>query len=117
MSAGRPRQNSVTADKKNIRRSWWVKVMVPQAKSATATLLGLGARIAHVEASAAILPLCSRCRNNRESSTSQYPNIFCSEHCEQEFIRTALASLTLEDCIRIHGRLEKLLSFAPEPAV
>src|SRR5437868_1857443 len=105
MSAGQPQQNSVTAGKKNIRRPWWVKVMMPQAKSATATLLGLGARIAHAEASAPIPPLCSRCRSNRdaESSPSQYPNVFCSEHCEQEFIRTALASLTLEDCIRIHG--------------
>ena len=55
--------------------------------------------------------LCSRCRNyqNPRTSTAQCRNLFCSQQCEQEFVRMALASLTLEDCICIQERLETLL--------
>jgi len=82
-------------------------------KSAGATVIELG-----ITLGLATPGWCLRCRGSQDppSSTSQYPNVFCSEHCEQEFIRTALASLTLEDCIRMHERLENLLMPAQEPA-
>jgi hypothetical protein len=38
------------------------------------------------------------------------------QHCEREFICIAFASLTLEDCIRMHERLRNLLMPAQEPA-
>ncbi len=82
-------------------------------KSAGATVIELG-----ITLGLATPGWCLRCRGSQDppSSTSQYPNVFCSEHCEQEFIRAALASLTLEDCIRMHERLENLLMPAQEPA-
>src|SRR5260370_41387944 len=75
-------------------------------KSAGATVIELG-----ITLGLATPGWCLRCRGSQDPqrSTSQYPNVFCSEHCEQEFIRTALVSLTLEDCIRIHEQLENLL--------
>src|SRR5690348_8326624 len=82
-------------------------------KSAGATVIELG-----ITLGLATPGWCLRCQGSQDppSSTSQYPNVFCSEHCEQEFIRTALASLTLGDCIRMHERLENLLMPAQEPA-
>jgi hypothetical protein len=81
-------------------------------KSAGATVIELG-----ITLGLATPGWCLRCRGSQDppSSRSQYPNVFCSEHCEQEFIRTALASLTLEDCIRMHKRLGNLLMPAQEP--
>ncbi len=60
------------------------------------------------------LGVCSRCQRRRDPkrSRSKFPHLFCSEECEQEFIHTALASLTLEDCIRIQRRLDNLLASA-----
>jgi hypothetical protein len=82
-------------------------------KSAGATVIELG-----ITLGLATPGCCLRCRVSQDSqrSTSQYLNVFCSEHCEQEFIRIALASLTLEDCIRMHERLENLLVPAQETA-
>lgn len=87
------------------------------SNSPAATVVELGISLAHAELSGSIPGLCSRCRSNRDPrrSTSHYPKVFCSERCEQEFIRIALASLTLDDCIRMHSRLESLLNTA-EPA-
>jgi len=55
--------------------------------------------------------LCSHCRNylHPRTSTAQCRNLFCSQQCEQEFVRTALTPVTLEDCICIQERLETLL--------
>ena len=88
------------------------------SKSPAATVLELGISLAHAELSGGIPGLCSRCRSNRDPnrSTSHYPNVFCSERCEQDFIRIALASLTLEDCIRMQKRLESLFVNTAEPA-
>jgi len=36
---------------------------------------------------------------------SLMPNVFCSQVCEREFFRTALASVSLQDCSRVYGRL------------
>ena len=87
-------------------------------KSAGATVIELGITLGGAESSTATPGWCLRCRGSQETqiSTSQYPNVFCSEPCEQEFIRTALASLTLEDCIRMHERLASLLMPVQEPA-
>ena len=87
-------------------------------KSAGATVIELGITLAGAESRIATLGWCLRCRVSQDPqrSTSQYPNVFCSEHCEQEFICRALASLTLEDCIRMHERLEHLLVPAQETA-
>ncbi len=87
-------------------------------KSAGATVIELGIILGGAESSIATPGWCLRCRGGQDPqrSTSQYPKVFCSEHCEQEFIRTALASLTLEDCIRMHERLGNLLMPAQEPA-
>ena len=87
-------------------------------KSAGATVIQFAIALGGAESSTATSGWCLRCRGSQDSqrSTSQYPNVFCSEHCEQEFICTALASLTLEDCIRMHERLENLLMPAEETA-
>jgi len=60
------------------------------------------------------LGVCSRCQRRRDPkrSRSNFPDLFCSEECEQEFIHTSLASLTLEDCIRMQRRLDDLLASA-----
>jgi hypothetical protein len=44
---------------------------------------------------------------NPHSSTTQFPNVFWSETVRAgNRSRRTLASLMLEDCIRMHGRLE-----------
>ncbi len=87
-------------------------------KSAGAIVIELGITLAGAESRIATPGWCLRCRVSQDPqrSTSQYPNVFCSEHCEQEFIWTALASLTLEDCNRMHERLENLLVPAQKTA-
>jgi len=86
-------------------------------KSAGATVIELGITLGGAESSIAT-PGWFRCRGSQDPqrSRSQYPKVFCSEHCKQEFIRTALASLTLEDCNRMHERLEHLLVPAQKTA-
>ena len=87
-------------------------------KSAGATVIELGITLAGAESRIATPGWCLRCRVSQDPqrSTSQYPNVFCSEHCEEEFLCTALASLTLEDCNRMHERLENLLVPAQKTA-
>jgi hypothetical protein len=87
-------------------------------KSPATALMELGMTLVGADFNVGILGLCRRCRGRRDKyATSQYPEVFCSKQCEQEFIRSALASLTLEDCIRIHVRLEGLLEGAAGTAV
>ena len=88
-------------------------------RSPGATLVGVATSLTEAERSAATNPLCFRCRRSRnpQISSATNPNIFCSEYCEQEFVRTALADITVEDCIRIHRRLERLLQGNPEAVV
>jgi hypothetical protein len=87
-------------------------------KSAAETLTELGMALATAESSTSTAGLCSHCWDQQDPrrSTARWPNVFCSEGCEQEFVRAALASLTVEDCIRIHGRLETLLRGTQETA-
>jgi hypothetical protein len=79
--------------------------------SAAAKLLELGRVLAGAESSTSNSGVCCHCRalRNPYTSTAQCPNVFCSEQCERDFVRGALASLTMEDCIRIQRRLETLL--------
>jgi hypothetical protein len=111
MPATQSREDLLGVYKGEIHRSSTGRVRA--GKSAGATVIELGITLGF-----ATPGWCLRCRGRQDppSSSSQYPNVFCSEHCEQEFIRTALASLTLEDCIRMHERLGNLLMPAQEPA-
>jgi hypothetical protein len=88
-------------------------------RGATATLIELGIALARAESSSPVPGRCLRCVSyrNPKNSTAQCPNVFCSEKCEQEFVRAALGALTIEDCIRIHGRLEMLLTGSGKPHV
>jgi hypothetical protein len=108
MSAIQSKQEGFSADKGETRGSWAARIM---GKSAGTTLIELGITLARAEPATAMPGWCFRCRGRQDPrrSTAQYPSAFCSEHCEQEFVRAALASLTLQDCIRIHQRLEDLL--------
>lgn len=116
MPGTRLNEDLLDLDKGEIRRSWPGRTMA--GKSAGAMLIALGITLAGAESRIATPGWCLRCRVSQDPqrSTSQYPNVFCSEHCEEEFIRAALVSVTLEDCIRMHARLENLLVPAQETA-
>jgi hypothetical protein len=103
-------------DKGEIRRSWPGRTIA--GKSAGATVIELAITLAGAQSRVATPGWCLRCRVSQDPqrSTSQFPNVFCSEHCEREFICTALASLTLEDCICMHERLGNLLVPAQKTA-
>jgi hypothetical protein len=75
----------------------------PVRATAGGRLVELGIALVEAESGPAIPGLCACCESKRSvwNSTAQYPNVFCSQECEEEFIRVALASLTLEDCIRM----------------
>jgi hypothetical protein len=79
--------------------------------SAAVKLIELGIALAGAEASDSIAGFCFYCLapRNTHSSTAQFPNVFCSEECEQTFVCGPLAFLTTEDCIRRHDRLKNLL--------
>lgn len=82
-------------------------------KSAASTLIDLCVGL--IRANTIDLPgMCTRCHKERDprSSTATYPNVFCSERCERDFVRASLASITLEDCVRMHARLNVLLDRA-----
>jgi len=89
-------------------RSWIWKAL---EESAGSILTELGIRPVDAVAIASVTELCSCCNSDRDlhNSTAKYSNTFCSEQCEQAFIRGALASITVEDCIRMQARLEALL--------
>jgi hypothetical protein len=83
----------------------------PGASSLGAVLLQLGRVLADAAFGDPTAGLCSRCGTswNPQRSTARFPTVFCSERCEQEFIHIALASLSLQDCIRMQKRLDALL--------
>src|SRR6266481_392586 len=111
MPTTQSREDLLGLHKGEIHRSSTGRTMA--GKSAGATVIELG-----ITLGLATPGWCLRCRGSQDPqrSTSQYPNVFCSEHCEQEFIRTALASLTLEDCNCMHERLENLFLPAQKTA-
>jgi hypothetical protein len=106
MSASEFKQELSSNDDAN--RSWFEE---PMEASPLTTLMKLGIALANAPSSPSLPGQCAKCRSYRsvQSSTAEFPSVFCSEQCEQIFIRTTLARLTVEDCIRIHGRLEKLI--------
>src|SRR5882762_11223603 len=116
MPGTRYEEGLLDLDKGEIRRSWPGRSMA--GKSAGAMVIELGITLAGAEPCIATPGWCLRCRVSQDPkrSTSQYPNVFCSEHCEEEFIRAALVSVTLEDCIRMQERLENLFVPAQETA-
>lgn len=83
----------------------------PPNNSAASILIEIGVLLAETTFVAPTPGLCSHCRSHRDArtSTAEYQNLFCSQRCEREFVRTTLASVTLEECVRIQGRLEALL--------
>ena len=87
--------------------------MAARKKSAASTLIDLCVGLIHANSSD-VSGMCSRCHSELDprSSTAKYPNAFCSEQCEREFIRASLASMSLEDCVRIDARLNVLLDRA-----
>jgi len=116
MPATQSRNDLLGLYKGEIHRSSGGRTMA--GKSAGATVIELGITLGGAGSSIVTPGWCLRCRGSQDPqrSRSQFPNVFCSKHCEQEFICTALASLTLEDCIRMHERLGNLLMPAQEPA-
>src|SRR4051812_17190963 len=82
------------------------------ANSAAGKLIELGRALASAESSASRRGACFHCMGPRSphSSTAQLPSVFCSEQCEREFICGAIASISVEDCVRIQHRLESLLT-------
>ena len=87
---------------------------VPARKKSTASML-IDLCVGLIHANSSDAPgMCSRCLSELvpRSSTAKYPNAFCSEQCEHEFIRASLASMTLESCVRMHARLDVLLDRA-----
>jgi hypothetical protein len=91
-----------------------LEVKIPaRDKSAASTLIDLCVGL--IRANSSDVPgMCFRCLSERDprSSAAKYPNAFCSEQCEHEFVRASLASMTLEDCVRMHARLNVLLDRA-----
>jgi hypothetical protein len=87
--------------------------------SAAAGVIEVGRALAEAEYDASEPGSCSQCLGSRNpnSSTAEFPNVFCSEKCEKEFVRSALASVSLEDCVRIQGRLDPLLADAEAAAI
>jgi hypothetical protein len=84
---------------------------MPKPKTAAATLVELGVTLVASRANPATPASCKHCRSTHDpqKSTSHYRNIFCSNACEGQFIRAELAPLTLDDCIRLQAKLERLL--------
>jgi hypothetical protein len=99
MSAGQSKHVPVRSNEFEFSRS---PLDGPPNKSAASMLIEIGVLLAEAAFAKPTPGLCSQCRNNRDarSSTAEYRNVFCSQRCEQEFIRTTLASVTLEECLR-----------------
>jgi hypothetical protein len=87
--------------------------------SAAAKLVELGRALARTESGASMPGFCSQCCAPRPpyGSSAQNPTVFCSEQCERKFVRAALASLTIDDCIRLQRRLESLLKSVEAAAI
>jgi len=89
----------------------------PQRSFSEATAIKLRRSIPDAQTGVARPKVCSQCLGpqNPRNSDGEYAKVFCSLECEQEFLTTAFASLTVEDCIRIQQRLEGLLLIADTP--
>ena len=108
MLAVRYKHGPLSSNKLEFCRSW---LDDPRSKSAAARLIEFGVTLAEAASGTPVPGLCSRCRNyqNPRTSAAHWRNLFCSQRCELEFVRTAMASVSLADCIYIQERLETLL--------
>jgi hypothetical protein len=112
--------NSETSDSEtrasDALNSWMRKSL---GRSAAATFIELGSILVAADASDPRSGVCLRCSapNDSQRSNAQYPNTFCSKECEREFVRTAMPSVTLQECLRIQHRLETLLTDFPGAAI
>lgn len=90
---------------------------MPKPKTAAETLVALGVELADAKANPSTPAACKQCKSAHEpqKSASRYPSIFCSKSCEADFIRKELVSLTVDDCIRLQQKLERLLRVIQEP--
>ena len=88
----------------------------PRRKSSASVLVELSVALVKAASVTSTPGFCSRCQSYRDPrlSTALYRNLFCSQQCEQEFVRTALESVTLEECDRIQEKLNALLIGARE---
>jgi hypothetical protein len=104
------REDSPTTDQAK-RSSFWASKSFRQ--TAAATLIDVASAIAAAQAIETLPAFCCTCKNayNPNRSAAQFTNVFCSAECEHGFVQTALASLTIEDCISVQERLAEL--FAP----
>jgi hypothetical protein len=112
MPAAQSRQQAISSRRLCAHRS-------SQGTSAAAKLVDVGIAFAGAEFGTSAPGSCSHCWAPRspQTSTARWPNFFCSDHCEQEFVRAALAVLTVEDCARMHAQLESLLRGAEATAL
>ncbi len=87
MSAGQSKHVSVRSNEFEFSRS---PLDCTPNKSAASMLIEIGVLLAEAAFAAPTPGLCSQCRNYRDvrSSTAEYPNLFCSQRCEREFVRT-----------------------------
>lgn len=108
MSAGQCKHVPLRSNKFEFSRS---RLDGPGNKSAASMLIEIGVMLAEAAFATPTPGLCFRCRKYRDarSSTAEYQNLFCSQRCEREFVHTRLASVTLEERLRIQERLEALL--------
>jgi len=88
----------------------------PLRKSSASILVELSVALVKAASGTSTPGFCSCCQSYRDPrfSTALYRNLFCSQQCEQEFVRTALESVTLEECDRIQEKLNALLIGARE---
>lgn len=90
-------------------KSW---LQSPIRQSPAATALELALRLAAAESSIPRRRMCSWCEGllDAQTSNARFRNVFCSEGCERDFVREALASVSGEDCARMQRRLDGLWS-------
>jgi hypothetical protein len=116
MSAAQTKNEAVSSSRSDDLSPWRDN---PSRKSAIARLVELGITFAVASSIAPAVGVCSRCQGYRDArtSTAECTNVFCSKTCEHDFVHDALASLTVEDCVRMQQRLETLLAGVRKPAV
>ena len=116
MSQGQPKHAPIRFKEPEFSRS---PLGGPPNKSAASMLIEIGVLLAEAAFAAPTPGLCSHCRKYRDarSSTAEYQNLFCSQRCEREFVRTTLASVTLEECLRIQERWKLSSSALGKPTI
>lgn len=109
--------STIQSEQQRLGSNWFHAHGSSLRTSAAVKLIELSVALAGAEHGASIPVFCLYCLapRNMHSSTAQFPNIFCSEQCEERFVRGPLTSLTIEDCIHMHDRLKNLLIVSLHP--